>query len=155
MALGCSPRSQLWAKAAESQEVTEEWWDSDSCSRTYSCNTCEHQTSREIKKKNPWQQMLTLKLIPQSTFSQDKELPKVFSFPNHLRARKCETCTKKYSQQGKGAKGRNCLIHWCSLPVTFLTAPPSNTADQHQVWEVTKTYCLDLAEILFTYFWSI
>lgn len=77
--------------------------------------------------------MLTLKLISQGTFSQDKELPNVFSFPKHLGARKCETCTKKYSQQGKGAKGRNCLIHWCSLPVTSLTAPAYNTADQHQV----------------------
>lgn len=49
--------------------------------------------------------MLTLKLISQGTFSQDKELLNVFSFPKHLGARKCETCTKKYSQQGKGQRG--------------------------------------------------
>lgn len=49
--------------------------------------------------------MLTLKLISQSVFFQDKELPNVFSFPNNSRARKYETFPKK----GKGAEGQNCV----------------------------------------------
>lgn len=53
--------------------------------------------------------MFILKLICQSAFSQDKELLNIFSFSNHLRARKSETCTKKYFQQGKGAEGQNCV----------------------------------------------
>lgn len=106
------------------------------------------------KKKKFLATNVNLKLMSQRAFSQGKELLHVFSFPNQLRARECETALKSIPSEGKGQRGKNVfnalMFLTCGLPNSptpqYSTSVPSLR---------TKTHCLTLAETLFTCFWTI
>lgn len=63
---------------------------------------------------------VNLKSWSQRAFSQGKELLNVFTFPNHLRARECETALKNILSKRKGQRDKNVfdslMFLTCSLP---------------------------------------